>query len=216
MSDDNKTEGGPIDPTPAVGHPDDKETVVPGEPLVSENEKLEGNFVDPAKVKAQIERSEPEGAVEAPLDPVDLADKITGGGVPSVPLPDRSEQYKSPVLLPSSQTGEILPGSAFGEKLKLDDKTLAELGVTSEDDLGDDIDLERSPLDGACVVVAMKNGMPVCQYCFQPFVNGLPQFEPAEIQIAKPSGMEQGLRVKVHGSCHLKRMQEISAGKRKS
>jgi hypothetical protein len=199
------SEPGPIDSTPAVGHPDDSAITRPtdtsdGMTTISEPDDKDTVVPEPEPV----------------LDPIELASAIVGGGAPKIPMPDRSEHYKSPVILPSSQASEILPGSAFGEKLKLDDKTLAQLGVTSEDDLGDDIDLERSPVDGACVVVSMKNGMPVCQYCFMPFAVGIPEFEPAEIQVAKPSGMEQGIRVKVHASCHVKRMQEISAGKRKS
>jgi hypothetical protein len=116
--------------------------------------------------------------------------------------------YKSPVILPASGAREILPGDAFSAKLKVDDKTLAQLGVKSEADLGDDIELERSKIDGACVVSAKKDGMPVCWYCFLPFVMGIPQYEPAEIQVSRPDGMEQGVRVKVHASCQLKKMAE--------
>lgn len=119
----------------------------------------------------------------------------------------------SPIIIPSSNASEVMPGTAFSEKLHLDDATLGQLGVKSEDDLADDIELERSPLDGACVVSAVKNGMVVCQYCFLPFVKGMPEFEAVEIQVAKPSGQEQGTRVKVHGSCHLKFIHGLMAKK---
>jgi hypothetical protein len=160
--------------------------------------------------------SEPEQP-ESPIDPIEESvsesepgnEKIVGGGLPAIATPPDPGDYKSPVILPSSGAREVLPGTAFSEKLKLDDKTLAQLGVTSADDLGDDIELERSPLDGACVVVSMKDGMAVCQYCFRPFAVGIPEYEPAEIQVAKPSGMEQGLRVKVHASCHVRHMKRM-------
>ena len=125
---------------------------------------------------------------------------------PDIVIPEHASKPKSPIILPGAGTSEVLPGDAFNKKLKLDEKTLAQLGVKSEDDLGDDIELERSPIDGACVVSAVKDGMPVCQYCFLPFVKGLPEYEPAEIQVSRADGSEQGLRVKVHGACQLKAM----------
>jgi len=125
---------------------------------------------------------------------------------PAIAIPEHESKPVSPIILPGAGTSEILPGDAFNKKLKLDEKTLAQLGVKSEDDLGDDICLERSPIDGACVVSAVKDKMPVCQYCFLPFVRGIPEYEPAEIQVAMPDGGEQGLRVKVHGACQIKAM----------
>jgi len=120
---------------------------------------------------------------------------------------------KPNIIVPSSGTSEVMPGTAFSEKLKLSDKSLSELGVKSDDDLADDIEIERSPIDGACVVSAVKQGMVVCQYCFLPFVKGMPEFEAVEIQVAKPSGAEHGVRIKVHGSCHLKKIAESAKPK---
>jgi hypothetical protein len=134
-------------------------------------------------------------------------------GVIALPETAADRRKMSPIILPDSFAGEVLPGSSFDRKLKLENKTLADIGVTSEDDLADDISLERSSLDGACVVVAIKDQMPVCQYCFLPFVIGVPEYEPAEIQVAKPDGSEQGVRVKIHGSCHIKRMRELQEKK---
>jgi len=127
--------------------------------------------------------------------------------------PQQEERLKSPIILPDAGSKEVLPASYLSQKLKLDDATLAQLGVKSEADLGDDFELERSPHDGACVVTPLFNGMPGCWYCGLPFARGIPEYEPAEIQIAKASGMEQGLRAKVHGSCHVRKMQEIASGK---
>lgn len=131
--------------------------------------------------------------------------------LPLISVPETGK-LKSPIILPSSEAMEFLPGTVLEKKLRLDDsKTLQELGVKSEADLADDVTTERSPIDGACVVSAVIGEMPVCWYCFLPFVKGLPEYEPAEIQVAKASGAEQGLRVKVHGSCHIKKMQELAA-----
>jgi hypothetical protein len=131
-------------------------------------------------------------------------------GLPLIVTPETGKP-KSPIILPSAATAEVMPGTVLETKLRLDDKTLQQLGVKSEADLGDDIELERSPHDKACVISAKKDGMPVCWYCFLPFVNGLAEYEPVEIQIGKPDGAEQGLRAKVHGSCQLKKMKEMAA-----
>lgn len=130
--------------------------------------------------------------------------------LPLIVTPE-SGKPKSPIILPSSESTEVMPGTVLEKKLRLDDKTLQQLGVKSEADLGDDIELERSPHDNACVVSAKKEGMPVCWYCFLPFVKGLAEYEPVEIQVGRPDGSEQGLRVKVHGSCQLKKMKEMAA-----
>lgn len=137
--------------------------------------------------------------------------KITPGD-PLIILPEASkpEVKQHSVILPSTGAKEVLPANSFNAKLQLDDSTLRELGVKSESDLGDDIELERSPIDGACVVSAVVDGVPVCQYCFLPFVIGLPEYAPAEIQVSKANGMEHGIRVKVHGSCQLKHMQAMA------
>lgn len=116
---------------------------------------------------------------------------------------------KSPIILPFSGAKEVLPADSLNKKLKLDKKTLQQLGVKSEADLGDDIELERSKIDGACVISPKKDGMPVCWYCFLPFAYGIPEYEPAEIQISHPDGQEQGLRAKVHASCHIKKMRSM-------
>lgn len=122
---------------------------------------------------------------------------------------DNKNRPQSPIIIPSSETTDILPADSLDGKLKLDEATLQMLGVKSEADLGDDIELERSPIDGACVVSAKKDGMPVCWYCFLPFAHGIPELEPAEIQVGRPDGSSQGLRVKVHGHCQLTKMREI-------
>ena len=119
---------------------------------------------------------------------------------------------KPNIIIPSSQTKEVLPGDAFSKSLKIEPKTLAELGVTSEDDLGDDIELERSPLDGACVVSAKKGGVQVCYYCFKPFIHGgtMPEYAPAEVEVSDPDGTSAGsVRCKVHGRCQLRKMQGL-------
>ncbi len=118
------------------------------------------------------------------------------------------KKLKSPIILPVSGTKEVLPADSFNKALKLEKKTLKELGVKSEDDFGDDLELERSPVDGACVVSVRKDGMIVCWYCFKPFAKGHPEFEPAEMQVGRPDGTSEGTRVKVHGSCLLKEMRK--------
>jgi len=126
--------------------------------------------------------------------------------------PGAADQQKPSIIIPSSGTSEILPDSAFAKKLKIEDKTLAQLGVTSEDDLGDDIELERSPIDGVCVVSAKKDGVQVCYYCFKPFIYGgsMPEYAPAEIEVSKPDGNNAGgIRCKVHGRCQLRKMQGL-------
>lgn len=128
---------------------------------------------------------------------------------PAIVLPETKQKPHSQVILPSTDATDILPISGVEDKLKLEEVSLKDLGVKSDADLGDDIELERSPIDGACVVSAVVDGMPVCSYCFLPFAKGVPEFEPAEIQICRPSGATQGTRVKVHGSCHIKRMKEL-------
>jgi hypothetical protein len=131
--------------------------------------------------------------------------------MPSKDIVHGEPEPEPKIILPSSGTKEIIPGSAFTKALKVDEKTLAELGVTSEDDLGDDIELERSPIDGACVVAAIKDGIQVCSYCFKPFVfgNSMPEYAPAEVEVSTPDGRQEGVRVKVHGSCQLRKMRGL-------
>lgn len=116
--------------------------------------------------------------------------------------------------LPSSDTTEVLPGEPNHAKLRQPDVSMSDLKIETFEDIADDIELERSPVDGACVVSAVKNGIPVCWYCFIEFAKGIPELEPAEIQVARPSGMEQGVRIKVHGKCHLESLKQRTSGKR--
>lgn len=127
-----------------------------------------------------------------------------------------SKQAKppSPIVLPSAGTEEVLPADAFNKALKLEKKTLQELGVKSEDDFGDDLELERSSIDGACVVSVKKNNMLVCWYCFKPFAKGHPEFEPAEMQVGRPDGSSEGTRVKVHAACLIKEMRKLQRKRR--
>lgn len=116
---------------------------------------------------------------------------------------DENQRPKSPIILPDFGSSEILPASSTEQKIRLSEAQLSQLGIKSEADLGDDFELQRSPIDNACVVVPLKDGMQVCWYCFMPFARGIPELEPAEIIIAKPGGQEQGLRAAVHAKCHL-------------
>lgn len=130
-----------------------------------------------------------------------------------IPAGDKPK-LKSPIILPDAGAQEILPADSLDKQLKLDNKTLQQLGVKSEEDLADDLELERSKVDGACVVSPRKNGVSVCWYCFKPFAIGIPEFEPAEIQVSRPDGSNEGTRVKVHASCHLKKMRRAQRKRR--
>ena len=173
-----------------------------------------GNGKD-ANEKPTFNPAAPEGAVTDPCDVPETGPVIE----PSESLLTKEARSTTPVtspekpniVIPSSQTTEIIPGSAFSKALKVDDATLAQLGVTSEADLGDDVELERSPIDGACVVAAKVGGIQVCYYCFKPFIYGgsMPEYAPAEIEVSKPDGENQGIRCKVHGRCQLRKMQGL-------
>lgn len=153
-------------------------------------------------------------AAEAVTDPCD----VPAGDAEDTPVidmpsePKQEHRPESKIALPSTGADEILAASAIASRMKLEPRTLAELGVTSEADLGDEIELERSPIDGACVVAAKKGGIQVCYYCFKPFVYGgsMPEYAPAEIEIAGPDGKnEGGVRCKVHGRCQIRKMQGL-------
>ena len=71
-----------------------------------------------------------------------------------------------------------------------EDERLAE-GATHMDD----IDMVLSPIDGALVVVAVKNGQHVCQICGGPFDEEDPRFKAQEVKMG-------GTRMLLHGRCH--------------
>jgi hypothetical protein len=58
----------------------------------------------------------------------------------------------------------------------------------------DDIDMILSPIDGALVVVAMKNGQHVCQTCGGPFDDEDPRLRGQEVKMG-------GTRMLLHGHC---------------
>jgi hypothetical protein len=68
-------------------------------------------------------------------------------------------------------------------------------------ELGDDMDLIRSPIDDKIVVVSMKDGKQVCQFCFLPFNERDPMFASIEMVPRQPNGDSGYARVKVHGAC---------------
>lgn len=69
-------------------------------------------------------------------------------------------------------------------------------------ELGDDIELLNSPVDGKIVVVSKVNGKRVCQYCFKEFDEMQPRYRSIEIVPANEDGSHEGTRVKVHAYCH--------------
>jgi len=76
-----------------------------------------------------------------------------------------------------------------------EDERLAE-GATHMDD----IDMILSPVDGALVVVAVKQGQHVCQICGGPFNEEDPRFRGQEVKMG-------GTRMLLHGRCHTQHAQ---------
>ncbi len=123
-------------------------------------------------------------------------------------MTDEQNKPKSPIILPSSETEDVISSDSVDGKLKLSDVELGQLGIKSKAELGDDIVLERSPIDGACIVSVSIEGTSSCWYCFLPFAPGIPELNPIEIQPAMKSGSHQGLRIKVHAKCHLQYLEK--------
>jgi hypothetical protein len=68
-------------------------------------------------------------------------------------------------------------------------------------ELADDMKMIRSPNDDKIVVVSVRDGKEVCQYCFLPFDERIPALSSIEMVPDRPSGDVGTARVKVHGSC---------------
>lgn len=68
-------------------------------------------------------------------------------------------------------------------------------------ELADEMKLIRSPIDDKIVVVSVRDGHEVCQYCFKRFDERVPELSSIEMVPKMDSGETGTSRVKVHGYC---------------
>jgi hypothetical protein len=68
-------------------------------------------------------------------------------------------------------------------------------------ELADEMKLIRSPIDDKIVVVSVRDGHEVCQYCFKRFDERVPELSSIEMAPKMDSGEPGTARVKVHGHC---------------
>ena len=64
-------------------------------------------------------------------------------------------------------------------------------------ELGDDVQLVHSPIDGKLICVCMLHGHEVCQYCFKQFGSSIEVFP-----LDKLGNAVGEVRIKVHPKCH--------------